>query len=52
MKVQIRRWLLGLAMLLVFAGVYTPPEAQAKVVVVIGAHHRHHRHYYHRRYRH
>jgi hypothetical protein len=54
MKLQIKRWLLGLAMLFMFAGVYTPPQAQAKVVVVIGAHHRRpvRRHYYHRHYRH
>ena len=45
MKSKARRWLLGLAMLFVFAGVYTPPQAEAKVVVVIGAHHRYHRHY-------
>jgi hypothetical protein len=51
MKIQMRRWLLGLAMLFVFAGVYTPEQAQAKVVVVVNTHHRHHRHYYHRTYR-
>jgi hypothetical protein len=54
MKMRIGRWLLGLAMLFVFAGVYTPPQAAAatRVVVVVHAHHRHHRHYYHRHYRH
>jgi hypothetical protein len=39
-----RRWLLGLAMLFVFAGVYAPPQADAKVVVVVTAHRRHRRH--------
>jgi hypothetical protein len=49
-----KRWLLGLAMLFVFAGVYTPQQAEAAVgvvVVVHGHHPRHHRHYYHRHYR-
>jgi len=50
MKLRMRRWLLGLAMLFVLAGVYAPPQADAKVVVVVG-HHRHHRHYHHRPYR-
>jgi len=48
MKMRMKRWLLGLAMLFVFAGVYAPPQAEAKVVVVVGAHHRHYRHHYHR----
>jgi len=48
MKMRMKRWLLGLAMLFVFAGVYTPPQAEAKVVVVVGRHHRHYRHHYHR----
>jgi hypothetical protein len=39
MKFRVRRWLLGLAMLFVFAGVYMPPQADAKVVIVVGAHH-------------
>jgi hypothetical protein len=53
MKLQIKRWLLGFAMLFLFAGVYTPPQAQAKVAVVIGVgvhhrrHYRRHHHYYH-----
>ena len=51
MKLRMRRWLLGLAMLFVFAGAYTPPQAKAEVVVVVRAHHRYHRHYYHRHYR-
>jgi len=51
MKSKARRWLLGLAMLFVFAGVYAPPQADAKVVVVVGTHHRYHRHYVHRTYR-
>ena len=54
MKLQMRRWLLGLVMLFVFAGVYTPPQAEAGVgivVVVHGGHHRYHRHYSHRHYR-
>jgi hypothetical protein len=42
MKLQMRRWLLGLAMLFVFAGVYTPPQADAQIVVKVGQgdHHR------------
>ena len=51
MKLHMRRWLLGLAMLFMFAGVYTPPQAQAKVVIVVGHRHRHRR-YHHRTYRH
>jgi len=53
MKLRMKRWLLGLAMLFVFAGFYTPPQAQAaaRVVVVVHTNHRHHRHYYHRHYR-
>lgn len=47
MKLRMRRWLLGLAMLFVFAGVYTPLQADAQVVVVVG-HGHHHRHYHHR----
>jgi len=41
-------------MLFVFAGVYTPPQAEAGtgVVVVVHTNHRHHRHYHHRHYRH
>jgi hypothetical protein len=52
MKMRIGRWLLGLAMLFAFAGVYAPPQAEAgtKVVVVVG-HGHHHRYYRHRRYR-
>jgi hypothetical protein len=39
-------------MLFVFAGIYTPPQADAKVVVVVGTHHRHYRHHVvHRTYR-
>jgi hypothetical protein len=48
MKLQMRRWLLGLVLLFVFAGVYTPQQAKAEVVVVVRAHRRYHRHYYHR----
>jgi hypothetical protein len=40
MKLHMRRWLLGLAMLFVFAGVYTPPQADAQIVVKVGGHHR------------
>jgi hypothetical protein len=52
MKLHARRWLLGLAMLFVFAGVYTPPQADAQIVVKVGQ--RHHRrpaprHRHHRR---
>jgi hypothetical protein len=53
-----KRWLLGLAMLFVFAGFYTPPQAEAAVgvVVVVRAHRtyhrRYHRRYYHRHYYH
>src|ERR1019366_6107671 len=56
MKFRMKRWLLGLAMLFVFAGFYTPPQAEAAVgvVVVVRAHRtyhrRYHRRYYHRRY--
>ncbi len=50
MKSQMRRWLLGLAMLFMFAGVYTPKQAEAQRVVVVV--HPRHRHYYHRNYRH
>ena len=49
MKLRMRRWLLGLAMLFVLAGAYAPPQADAQVVVVVG--HHHHRHYHHRHYR-
>ena len=49
MKIHLRRWLLGLAMLFVLAGAYAPPQADAQVVVVVG--HHHHRHYHHRHYR-
>jgi hypothetical protein len=54
MKFRMRRWLLGLAMLFVFAGVYTPPQADAKVVVVVrSSHHRRPvRRRYHRPIRH
>ena len=55
MKIFMRRWLLGLAMLFVFAGVYTPKQADAQVVVKIGSHHRrpvHHYYRHHRVYRH
>jgi hypothetical protein len=55
MKILMRRWLLGVAMLLMFAGVYTPQKANAEVVVRVGnAHHRYYRHHYyhHRVYRH
>jgi hypothetical protein len=51
MKIQLRRWLLGLAMMFVLVGVYTPPQADAQVVVQIG-HGHHRRHHYHRHYRH
>ena len=50
MKSQMRRWLLGLAMFFVFAGVYTPRPAEAQRVVVVV--HPRQRHYYHRNYRH
>jgi hypothetical protein len=50
MKLHMRRWLLGLAMLFVLAGIYTPPQADAQVVVKLGQGH-HHRHYHHRHYR-
>jgi hypothetical protein len=52
MKLQMRRWLLGLVMLFVFAGVYTPQQAKAEVVVVVRAHRSYQRHYYHRHYYH
>jgi hypothetical protein len=50
MKIQLRRWLLGLAMMFVLVGVYTPPQADAQVVVQVRhGHHppprHHHRHY-------
>jgi hypothetical protein len=54
MKVLMRRWLLGLAMLFVFAGIYTPTKADAQVVVKVGhgrSYHRHYRHHYHHHYR-
>jgi hypothetical protein len=51
MKLRVRRWLLGLVMLFVFAGVYTPP-AKAEVVVSVRAGHRYHRRYYRRHYYH
>ena len=38
MKMRMGRWLLGLAMLFVFAGVYTPPQAEAAVGVVVVVH--------------
>jgi hypothetical protein len=53
MKVRIGRWLLGLVMLFVFAGVLTAPQAKAAdthIAVSIG--HAHHRHYYRHYYRH
>jgi Na+/proline symporter len=59
MKLRMGRWLLGLVMLFVFAGVYTPVSAKAEVVVSVRAGHRYHRryyrshyhrHYYHREY--
>jgi hypothetical protein len=50
MNILMRRWLLGLAMLFVFAGVYTPPKADAQIVVQVG-HRHHHRHYHHHYYR-
>jgi len=41
MKLHIKHWLLGLAMLFMFAGVYTPPQADAQIVVKVGqGHHR------------
>jgi hypothetical protein len=41
MKLHIKQWLLGLAMLFMFAGVYTPPQADAQIVVKVGqGHHR------------
>ena len=52
MKLRMRHWLLGLAMLFVFAGVYTPPQAKAEVVVSVRAGHRYHRRYYRRHYYH
>jgi len=53
MKIHLRRWLLGLAMLFVFAGVYTPTQADGQVVVKVGGGHRRHyrHHYYHHHYR-
>jgi hypothetical protein len=51
MKMRMGRWLLGLAMLFVFAGFYTPPQAEAGTVVVVVGHGHHHRHYRHRHYR-
>ena len=48
MKLQIKRWLLGFAILFLFTGVYTPTQAHAKVIVVVGAHHRRHHHRYNR----
>jgi hypothetical protein len=56
MKLRIGRWLLGLAALLVFAGVITPVQANAAdthVAVSIGhTHHRHYQHHYVVYYRH
>jgi regulator of protease activity HflC (stomatin/prohibitin superfamily) len=49
MKLHMRRWLLGVVMLFLFAGVYMPPQAQAKVVIVVGHHHRRHHHRPYRR---
>jgi hypothetical protein len=52
MKILMRRWILGFAMLFMFAGIYMPPKADAQVVVKVGGgHHRHYRHHYHRSYR-
>jgi hypothetical protein len=48
MRLRIGRWLLGLAALLVFAGVYTPPEAKAETHIAVSVGHTHHR--YHRRH--
>jgi hypothetical protein len=50
MKMRMGRWLLGLAMLFVFAGVYAPQQAEAGTVVVVVGHGHHHRHYHHRHY--
>jgi hypothetical protein len=50
MKLHVRRWLLGLAMLFMLAGAYTPPQADAQVTVQIGHVHQQ-RHYHHRYYR-
>jgi hypothetical protein len=51
MKVIAGRWLMGLVVLFVLAGIYTP-SADAQVVVKVGhSRHYHHRHYHHRRYR-
>jgi len=51
-----KRWLLGLAMLFMFAGVYTPSQAAAAethVLVSVGhTHHRHYRRHYVVYYRH
>jgi hypothetical protein len=51
MNFRMKRWLLGLALLFVLAGFYTPPQAKAGdgVVVVVGHHHRHHHHRHYRR---
>jgi hypothetical protein len=50
-KLQMRRWLLGLAMLFMLAGVYTPPQADAQVVVKVKVGGHQQRHYHHRYYR-
>ena len=46
MKVRIGRWLLGLVMLFVFAGVLTPLQADAaETHIAVSVGHAHHRHY-------
>jgi hypothetical protein len=51
MKTRAERWLMGLVLLFVLAGIYAP-SADAQVVVKVGHsrhyHHRHYRHHYHR----
>jgi hypothetical protein len=50
-KNHLAHWLMGLVMLLVLAGSYTP-AADGQVVVVVHKHHQHHRHYRHHHYHH
>jgi hypothetical protein len=56
MKSRMKRWLLGIAVLLMLAGVYTPPQAVAAdthiAVTVSHVHHRHYRRHYVVYYRH
>jgi len=50
MKSSMGRWLLGFGMLFLFAGVYTPQQAEAQKVVVVVHHRRHHHRTYHHDY--